>query len=155
MEITKVKWWKKTVKGETTDHVRIGYNENDKELSLHQFGENAKAAPAFYEAFKAFSPLVATAIGLPAKMASGLIVDSVSISYSEDKEGNENTTYTMSVKVKAGHAGAVLNVSMNHKYIPEGFEDALSDLVGEGEDYVNGIREQTELPLEEKTDDSE
>lgn len=145
MDITNVKWWKKTVKGDNVDHVRIGYAEGDMEQSLHQFGDNAEAAPEFYKAFEAFSPIVTKTVGLPEKLATGIKVDSVSITYSEDKEGTENTKYALSCKVKAGHATAVLNVTTQHKFIPEGFEEAMTALVNEAADYVEGKRAQTEL----------
>lgn len=145
MEITKVKHWRKIVQGEGTDHVRIAYIEGDKEITLHQSGENATAAPEFYEAFKAMALPICLACGLSEELATGIRVNSISLASSEDKEGNDNTTYTFSCTLKAGHARAELSVTIQHKFLPEGFEGAVVAITAQAKEYAKGTRGQTNL----------
>lgn len=145
MEITKVKYWRKIVQGEGTDHVKIAYIEGDKEITMHQSGENATAAPEFYQGFKDMALPVCRACGLPEELATGIRVNSISLASSEDKEGNDNTTYTFSCTLKAGHARAELSVTIQHKFLPEGFEDAVVAITAQAEEYAKGTRGQTNL----------
>lgn len=145
MEITKIKVWTKVVKGNTIDHVRIAYNEGETETVVHKFGEDAIAAPEFYADIENLSPYVCKCCGISDDLKTAINVRDISIKPSEDKEGNETTQYTMDCSLKSGHATSSIKVSIQHKFIPEGFEDAVLSLINEAEEYVNGKRQQTEL----------
>ena len=153
MEITKVKYWSKVVQTETVDHIRIAYSEDDSEMSLHKFGDKAVAAPEFYAAFENFSPVICKTLGVDESLANAISLREISISQSEDKEGNDNTSYSLVCGLKSGHATTELKISINHKYIPEGFKEAVQDIIDEAEEYISGKRSQTELELEPDSED--
>lgn len=149
MIIKKVKYWSKVVQNDVVDHVNVSYTKDNQDIVLHDFGNNSTAAPELYKYFDDLSPFVCLICGINKKLESAISVRDVSISPSEDKEGDDNTKYTIVSSLKAGTANATLTVSVNHKYIPEGFDDAINDLIVEAEEYVNGKRAQTALDLPE------
>lgn len=148
MEFTLIKHWSKDLQNDTVNHVTISYTEDGSDITKHEFGSNSTAAPEFYAEFDNLAPLVCKICGLDKKYNSAVSVREVKIAHSEDKEGDDNTTYTLISSFKAGHATATLKVSINHKYIPEGFEDTIQSLSDEAEEYLGGKRAQTELDLE-------
>lgn len=145
MKITKVKHWTKTVQSESVGHVRVAYTDGDSDIAVHQFGEGAEAEPEFYEAFDNMSPYVCKICGLPEELKTGIQVRDISISPSEDKEGSDTTEYRLTGSLKAGHATSTIIVSVQHKFIPEGFAEAVKWLTEKAEEYVQGVRQQTEL----------
>lgn len=147
MEITKVKYWTKVVKQNTVDHIKISYKYSDGEFTVHKFGENDVAAPEFYAAFEDFSPIICKLCGLKESMASAFSLREISIANSEDKEGNDNSEYTMVYSLKTGHANTTIKTTINHKFLPEGFAEAIGNIVDEAEEYLNGKRSQTMLDL--------
>lgn len=142
MDITKIKYWTKAIKGENVEHVKIGYSDGDADNILHQYGVTAVALPSFYDAFNNLPVYVTKMCGLDEGLKTGIFVRDVSIDPSEDKDGNDTTRYTLIATLKAGHTNAVLAVSVQHKFIPEGFEDAISTLIDEAAKYVAGEREE-------------
>lgn len=146
MEITKVKYWKKTVQQDVVDHVSIAYSENGKEVKVHEFGSNSQAAPDFYFNMESFSKCVAAACNLPDELIDKIAVREISIKKSEDKEGTDNTTYSIIASLKAGTTTAELRCTVQHKYLPEGFEDAMVKITNEAEEYIGGKRAQVSLP---------
>ena len=155
MDITKIKHWSNIVQNETIDHVLINYKEGDKIVNYHQFGENAVAAPEFYSDFENMSEMVCKVTGLPKKLSSAISVREVTIAKSEDKDGNDNTKYTITSGFKSGHASTTITTSVQHKYIPEGFDEAIQNLINETEEYIGGKRQQTDLFESKEEDESE
>ena len=149
MEITKVKCWSKVVQQDTVDHVKISYSEHGKDITLHEFGSNSTAAPEFYAAIKKFRESVCLSCGWNLDLAPSISVREISIKKSEDKEGNDNTVYTAISSLKAGHTTATLKTEVQHKYLPDGFEEAVKEIVEEAEEYVGGKRQQVEMELQE------
>jgi len=154
MDITKIKYWTKAIKGENVEHVKIGYSDGDADNILHQYGVTAVALPSFYDAFNNLPIYVTKMCGLDEVLKTGIFVRDVSIDYSEDKDGNNTSRYTLFSTLKAGHANAVLVVSVQHKFIPEGFEDAINTLIDEAEKYIDGERqEEAQTDLFEDTEE--
>lgn len=153
MNITKIHYWKNVLQQDTVEHVRICYSVDGKEVNLHEFGNNTVAAPQFYKAMEDFSEHVVNTCGLSSDLVSAIKVRQINISPSEDKEGNNTTKYTIISSLKAGLANAVLTVEVQHKNIPDGFEDAMNDIIVEAEKYVEGERAQTRLNFEENEDE--
>ncbi|MCK9599061.1 MAG: hypothetical protein M0R06_08480 [Sphaerochaeta sp.] len=147
MEITKVKYWSKVVQQESVDHVKIEYSDNGRDVTVHEYGNNSQAAPEFYKAMNDFSASVAAACNLPDEVIVKIAVREVSIHISEDKEGEDNTSYVIVASLKAGTSSVTLKVEVQHKYIPEGFADAIADIITEAEEYVGGKRAQVALDL--------
>lgn len=148
MDITKVKYWNKNVKQTSVDHVQISYGENENETTLHCHDDNSTAAPEFYAAFENFSPIICKTCGLKESLASALSLREISIAQSEDKKGDDNSKYTLVYGLKSGKANTTVKTVINHKFIPEGFEEALQDITDEAEEYIGGKRTQTELDLD-------
>jgi hypothetical protein len=147
MEITKIKYWTKVVQQESVDHVKIEYSDNGRDVTVHEYGNNSQAAPEFYKAMSDFSASVAAACNLPDEVVEKIAVREVSIHTSEDKEGEDNTSYVIVASLKAGTSSVTLRAEVQHKYIPEGFDDAISEIVTEAEEYVGGKRAQVALEL--------
>jgi hypothetical protein len=159
MEIKKAKFWSKSVQGENIEHVRIEYKDGDSIHVLHQFDKCAVAAPEFYDAFNNLPVYVCKMAGLGEGLKHGIFVSDVQIEKSEDKKGNETTIYKLICKLKAGYSNANLIVTCQHKYIPEGFAQAIKKLIDESKEYIAGKREQLDLfqqqtggDISEKTD---
>lgn len=148
MEITKVKCWSKIVQQDKVDHVKISYNDHGQEITLHEFGNNSTAAPELYQAIDDLSEPICLACGWNLDLASSISVREITIKPSEDKDGNENTIYTVVSSLKTGHTTTTLKNVINHKYLPEGFEECISDICDEAKEYVEGKRAQVELDLE-------
>jgi len=144
MEITKVKHWSKMVQNETVDHVKISYSDGDKILDLHQVGMRATAAPEFYAAFENMTPVICAACGFKKQFETAIKLREISITRKEDKDGNDTTSYKMECSVKAGHANVSMTVTNQHKFVPEGFDGVVADLINEAEEYVGGKRMQTD-----------
>jgi hypothetical protein len=145
MEIKKAKFWSKSVHGENIEHVRIEYKDGDSIHVLHQFDKCAVATPEFYDAFNNLPVYVCIMAGLGEGLKHGIFVSDVQIEKSEDKKGNETTIYKLICKLKAGHSNVSLIVSCQHKYIPEGFDQAIKKLIDESKGYIDGKREQLDL----------
>jgi hypothetical protein len=148
MNITQVKHWSKTVNNEVVDHVTISYQENGSDVTKHEFGNNSTAAPEFYECFDKMAEYVCKICSIDEKYVSAISVREVKIAPSEDKEGDDNTVYSFTSGFKAGLATATLKVSVNNKYVPENFDDAIQDLINEAEEYISGKRAQVEMDFE-------
>ena len=153
MNIEKVHIWKKVLQNDTVDHVEILYSEDSKTVNLHEYGENAIPAPEFFAAIENFSEFVVAACSLPEELTSAIKVRSVSIKQSEDKDFNNNSKYTVVSSLKAGNTTATLTIDVNHKYIPEGFEENLNAIVEEAKEYINGKRNQVEMNFDEDMND--
>jgi hypothetical protein len=145
MEIKKAKFWSKSVHGENIEHVRIEYKDGDSIHVLHQFDKCAVATPEFYDAFNNLPVYVCIMAGLGEGLKHGIFVSDVQIEKSEDKKGNETTIYKLICKLKAGHSNVSLIVSCQHKYIPEGFDQAIKKLIDESKGYIDGKRDQLDL----------
>lgn len=146
MVITKIKYWSKAVAGGNVEHVRIAYIDNEgngTEITMHESGPNAVGTEEFYSAFANLPPYVCLICGLNEQYKTGIFCRDVSIAPSEDKDGNDTTRYDLMCTMKAGHANAVLAVSVQHKFIPEGFAEAIEQLIAAAEKYVEGERNQT------------
>lgn len=152
MEIKHIKHWSKVVQNENVDHVTISYTDNGSDVTKHEFGNNSTAAPEFYVGFENLSPFVCKICSLDKKYQSAVSVREVKIAKSEDSDGDDNTTYALTCGFKAGHATVVFKVQVNHKYVPEKFDDAINTLVNEAEEYLTGKRAQTELDLTGSSD---
>lgn len=142
IKITKVKFWSKAVQGENVEHVKIGYKDLEGDQMIHKVGNTAVATEEFYNAFYNLPIYVCKICALDEELQNGIFCKDVSISPSEDKEGNDTTEYTLLCTLKAGHATAVLSVSIQHKFIPEGFDQAIQTLIREAEAYIEGKRGQ-------------
>lgn len=145
MVITKAKYWTKAVQSENVEHVRISYIDNEgngTEITMHECGPNAVGTEEFYTAFANLPLYVCKICGLDDSLKTGISCRDISINPNEDKDGNDTTEYKLLCTLKAGHANAVLAVSIQHKFIPEGFEDAVLQLVKAAEKYVEGERNQ-------------
>lgn len=145
MVITKIKYWSKAVADENVEHVRIAYIDNEgngTEITMHESGPNAVGTEEFYSAFANLPPYVCLICGLNEQYKTGIFCRDVSIAPSEDKDGNDTTRYDLMCTMKAGHANAVLSVSVQHKFIPEGFAEAIEQLIAAAEKYVKGERNQ-------------
>ncbi len=149
MQVTQIKYWSKLVQNEVVDHVTISYRDNGSDVIKHEFGNNSTAAPEFYNDFENLSPFVCKICSMDKKYESAISVRDVKIAPSEDKEGEDNTVYTLTAGFKAGLATATLKVSVNHKNIPENFDEAIQNLVNEAEEYLGGKRAQTEMEFNE------
>lgn len=147
MEITKVKYWTKVVQQESVDHVNIEYSDKGRDMTMHEYGNNSQAAPEFYKAINQFSYSIAVACNLNDDLIDKISVREISIHPSEDKKGEDNTKYSIVASLKAGTSTATLKVEVQHKYVPEGFDDAIFAIVKEAEEYVGGKRAQTELDI--------
>ena len=145
MEITQVKHWSAVVQNEDIDHVTIAYKDNGSDIKKHEFGNNSTAAPEFYGAFEDLSQFVCNIMGIEKKYESAVSVREVKIAQSEDNDGNDNTKYTIHFTFKSGHATTTCKIEINHKYIPENFDDAIQDLINEAEEYIGGKRAQVEM----------
>jgi hypothetical protein len=145
MEIKKAKFWSKSVQGENIEHVRIEYKDGDSIHVLHQFDKCAVAAPEFYDAFNNLPVYVCKMAGLGEGLKHGIFVSDVQIEKSEDKHGNDTSIYKLICKLKAGYSNANLIVTCQHKYIPEGFAQAIKKLIDESKEYIDGKREQINL----------
>lgn len=152
MVITKAKFWTKAVQGENVEHVKIAYKDGDSETVIHEQGPNAVGTEQFYQAFWNLPLYVCKICGLDESLKTGIVCKDVSINPSEDKEGNDTTEYKLLCTLKAGHANAALAVSIQHKFIPEGFAEAIDQLVDEAEKYVDGERNQTNA-FDQKTEE--
>jgi len=155
VEITQIKHWSKVVQNENVDHVTISYTDNGSDVTKHEFGNNSTAAPEFYNDFENLSEFVCKITGLSKDYESAIAVREVKIAISEDNDGNDNTKYTLIATFKSGHAITVLNVQINHKYIPEGFDEAIQNLINEAEEYICGKRAQVEMDLESSDEQEE
>lgn len=145
MEITRVKHWTKVVQSENVEHVLIGYNDGDSKHVLHQFDKLAIAAPEFYQAFYNLPVYVCKIMHVGEGLKNGIFVSDVSITKDEDKEGNNTSIYKLICRMKSGHANTVITVTVQHKYIPEGFEQAINALIAEAKEYIGGKREQVDM----------
>lgn len=145
MEITRVKHWTKVVQSENVEHVLIGYDDGDSKHVLHQFDKCAIAAPEFYAAFNNLPVYVCKIMHVGEGLKNGIFVNDVSITKDEDKDGNNTSTYKIISRMKSGHANTCITVTVQHKYIPEGFEQAINALIAEAKEYIGGKREQLEL----------
>lgn len=155
MNIEKVHYWKKVLQNDNVDHVAISYSEDGKAVTLHEYGNKAVAAPEFYAALENFSESVIAACSLPEELTSSIKVRSVGIKHSEDKEGSNNSVYTVVSSLKAGNTTATVTINLNHKYIPEGFEENLNAIIEEAEEYVNGKRSQVEMDFDGDVNEEE
>lgn len=147
MNIIKVKYWSKVIQLKSVDHVKISFSDFGQETTIHEFGNNSTASPDFYKAMESFRESVCIACGWNLDLASSISVRELTIKPSEDKEGNDNTVYTVISSLKAGHTSATLRIDIQHKYLPDGFEDGINYIVEQAEKYVEGERAQTELDL--------
>lgn len=152
MVITKAKFWSKAVQGTNVEHVKIGYTDGDTETIVHEQGPCAVATEKFYNAFWNLPLYVTKICGLDEGLKTGIAIRDIALTPSEDKNGNDTTEYKLLCTLKAGHANAVLAVSIQHKYIPEGFELAMKNLIEQAEKYVAGERSQVEL-LQQKQEE--
>lgn len=150
MEITHVKHWSKSIRGENVQHVLIGYNDGDSKHVLHQFDKTAIAAPEFYSAFNNIPVYACKIMHVGEGLKNGIFVNDVTIQKSEDKEGNNTSVYKLTCRMKSGHANTCITITVQHKYIPEGFEQAINALIKEAQEYIGGKREQVDMF--EKTD---
>lgn len=145
MEITRVKHWTKVVQSENVEHVLIGYDDGDSKHVLHQFDKLAIAAPEFYQAFDNLPVYVCKIMHVGEGLKNGIFVNDVSITKDEDKEGNNTSIYKLICRMKSGHANTVISVTVQHKHIPEGFEQAINALIVEAKEYIGGKREQVDM----------
>lgn len=149
-----IKYWTKVVQQESVDHVQIKYSVDDKVIDVHQFGNKAVAAPEFYKALEDFSSFVCTAAGLSKDLASAISVREITIKPNEDSEGNDTTIYVVACDLKSGHTATALAIKVQHKFLPEGFGEAILDIVEEAEEYVNGKRAQVEMELDGESNEN-
>lgn len=153
MEITLIKHWSKVVQNNDVDHVTISYTDNGSDVTKHEFGNNSTAAPEFYNDFENLSPFVCKICSIERKYETAISVREVKISPSEDSDGEDNTMYTFVCGFKAGLATATLTVKVNHKNVPDDFDEAIRNLLNEAEEYLGGKRAQTKLDLDETQED--
>ncbi|MDD5060693.1 MAG: hypothetical protein PHN44_00210 [Candidatus Marinimicrobia bacterium] len=147
MEITKIKYWTKIVQQESVDHVKIEYSDNGRDVTVHEYGNNSQAAPEFYKAMNDFSASVAAACNLPDELIEKISVREINIKIGEDKEGEDNTHYSIIASLKSGTTVTEIRATVQHKYIPEGFEDSILEIVAQAERYIKGERAQVALDL--------
>lgn len=144
MEVTKVKYWHKTVQNEVVDHVVICHENDGTITSIHS---NSTAAPEFYKAMEDFSIPFAAACNLPDELIEKISVREINIKIGEDKEGEDNTHYSIIASLKSGTTVTEIRATVQHKYIPECFEDSILEIVAQAERYIKGERAQVELDL--------
>jgi hypothetical protein len=127
----------------------------------HTLTSKAAPAPGFWDAMRAFVHLVMEIIEVPEAWEHGENCMSVTgISLSEDKDGRRGLVITARKPiVQANNAPLIMNTPYLKEplepkeenavgFWPDGMKEALTDLQTAAQEFADGKRAQTELPLD-------
>lgn len=153
-QITSIKHWQKSGKGEVTDRVEIKYKEGNAEVVFHGY---EKASPEFYKLFVELSKPVCTIGEFSYHEIERTAVTAVHISYKDvEEEDSIGVIFTAKRKLVATPQPLTFNTPLkktDHKDPGQKLSaetwGIVEALTAEAEDYIDGKREQTKLDLPE------
>jgi hypothetical protein len=150
-QITSIKHWQKSGKGEVTDRVEIKYKEGDAEVVLHGY---EKASPEFYKLFSELSKPVCTIGEFSDHEVDRTTVTAVHISYKDgENEDSIGVIFTAKRKLIATPQPLTFNTPLkktDHKDPGQKLSSEtwgiIEALTAEAEEYIDGKRGDVKNP---------